>query len=69
MKQNAFVTWMAVDKPWEFERRLIKSLWLPLNLADNGRHPFYQTLKELRKKARARADSLGVVSDELLEST
>ena len=47
--------------PWEIESVLIRELRPPLNLADNSHHSFYQHLSQIRKAAKARARSLGVL--------
>lgn len=58
MHYNAFVNWIEHPQPWTLEERLIKNVSLPLNLSHNEEHPFYPTLKEIRRQARARARAL-----------
>jgi len=48
--KNAFVTWSYVKQPWQYEKEIITSLYLPLNLQYNQKHPFYDTLSKKRKK-------------------
>jgi hypothetical protein len=61
MDQNAFVVWVAHEKPWELEERLIGALSLPLNLDMNASHVFYETLSRLRREAKllARTSPVG----------
>jgi hypothetical protein len=60
MAENAFVTWTEMSAPWVAAHRLIREVDLPLNLDQNGTHPFHGVLSEIRKKLRARADQLPV---------
>jgi hypothetical protein len=53
--ENAFVCWVAHERPWEFEGALVRTLDLPLNLQGNNRHPFRQHLKGVRAAARDQA--------------
>ena len=55
MSENAYVNWVVFDEPWKLEERLIRSLSLPLNLRDNGTHPFHPVLSEIRRAAKERA--------------
>lgn len=50
MQENAFVTWSYISNPWEYERKVIERLDLPLNLRHNQNHPFYETLSKKRNK-------------------
>lgn len=50
MCKNAFVAWSYVKQPWCYEKEIITSLYLPLNLQYNQKHPFYDTLSKKRKK-------------------
>ncbi len=50
MMENAYVTWMIVEKPWDIEDELICQLNLPLNLKGNKHHPFHPILSSVRKK-------------------
>jgi hypothetical protein len=58
MADHARVVFHAVDEPWRFEREIVESLSLPLNLAFNERHPFRPVLTEARRVARRRALAL-----------
>jgi hypothetical protein len=62
MADHAFVTWLAIDQPWEAESKLLSSeLRLPLNLAGN---PGLDVgLREIRRAARRNADLLEIVVD------
>jgi hypothetical protein len=62
MIQNARVAWVAVDKPWDLEHRLLSTVALPLNLRDNV-HPFVSTLQQIRRDAKLQAMELQVVAD------
>ncbi|WP_203700824.1 GIY-YIG nuclease family protein [Asanoa iriomotensis] len=60
MAANARVVWTVVDRSWDVEHELIRSLELPLNLAQDKRHPFHRTLSRLvaeqRNQARVRGN-------------
>ena len=60
MEVNAFVNWVVVDEPWKLEDHLIRTLSLPLNLQDNGKHPFYPVLTEIRRRAKERARQMPI---------
>lgn len=62
-QDNAKVSWLVTAEPWTVEATLIQKLVLPLNLDQNGAHPFASTLSALRKQCRARAKALPVMSD------
>jgi len=55
MSDNAFVAWIPHPEPWIIEEIAIARLYLPLNLDQNSRHPFYPFLSNARKKAKERA--------------
>jgi hypothetical protein len=61
MNLNAFVTWVEHLHPWVFEDEAIKSISLPLNLRDNGKHSFLSTLSKLRGDMKRRAQELPVL--------
>jgi hypothetical protein len=61
MDANAFVCWTVSDRPWLLEREIISTVNLPLNLDQNSRHPYCQTLRACRAAAKERARSLPVV--------
>lgn len=61
MEQNAFVSWVACDRPWELEDRLISELDLPLNLEGNSRHQFHRVLTQARARCVAQANELPVL--------
>jgi GIY-YIG catalytic domain len=58
ISRNAFVTWTEHREPWLLEDRLIADLVLPLNIRGNSRHPFYATLRKIRREAKAAARAL-----------
>jgi hypothetical protein len=60
MAENAFVCWVAHQRPWELEDALLKTLDLPLNLQGNDQHPFRHHLRSIRAAARDRARALPV---------
>jgi GIY-YIG catalytic domain-containing protein len=60
MADNAFVCWVAHERPWELEDALVKTLDLPLNLHGNDRHPFRAYLRGARAAARDYARALPV---------
>ena len=49
---NAFVSWKTCSEPWLLEEQLIRYVPLPLNLDQNGRHPFHPILSSVRRMAR-----------------
>jgi len=59
MGQNAFVCWVTTPQPWQLEAEMIASLDLPLNLGQNKRHSFCETLSALRGAARRAARGIG----------
>lgn len=61
MGENAFVSWVQCERPWELEEELIASLDLPLNLQGNDRNPFRGELKRVCKECVARARALAVI--------
>lgn len=61
MANNAFVTWVELDKPWRVEPMLIEALRPPLNIESNNDHPFHSVLKQLRLQARRRARTLPIL--------
>lgn len=61
MAENAYVSWMARQQPWELEDSLIAELDLPLNLMGNKRNQFHPVLTELRAKCVAHARNLPVL--------
>ncbi len=64
MDEHAFVAWIACDRPWEVEERVLRSgLPLPLNLAGNSEAVHVGYLSPLRRTARAKADRLPVILD------
>jgi hypothetical protein len=63
MGENALVAWLVNPTPWKLEERLIGAVCLPLNLDQNDGHPFHAVLTEVRRRARARARQLPVLTN------
>jgi len=61
MADNAYVSWVVRDRPWELEDELIAALDVPLNLKGNSRNQFHPVLTEARSRCVARARSLPVL--------
>ena len=61
MAENAFVSWVARERPWELENALIAGLDLPLNLEGNSRNLFHQILTQIRVRCVAQANALPVL--------
>jgi hypothetical protein len=61
MAENAFVSWVVRDRPWELEDALIGRLDLPLNLKGNSRNPFHPVLTQARARCLAQARALPVL--------
>lgn len=59
---QATVAWVEVPSPWLVERHILETVALPLNIDDNGAHPFCARLKALRAEARQRARSLPILA-------
>ena len=63
MADNAAVSWVEVDAPWEVEPYLLSQLNLPLNIEGHSHNPFYDTLRAIRKRCRERARQLPVLEE------
>jgi len=64
MAENAYVTWLEDDSPWEIEGMLLKSnLTLPLNISGIPRDDLCMYLSKVRSLARERAAALPALSD------
>jgi hypothetical protein len=63
MARNAFVAWLVCAEPWLLERALLKEISCPLNIADNGHHPFTPILKRMRGEAIRRARELPIANE------
>jgi hypothetical protein len=63
MAENAYVSWIACQRPWELEDTLIAALDLPLNLMGNKHNQFHPVLTQLRAKCVAPARDLPVLSN------
>jgi hypothetical protein len=63
MGENAFVCWTENDEPWLFERQLLQSYSLPLNIQDNRHHPFCSSLSAMRSEAKRLAREMPVANE------
>jgi hypothetical protein len=61
MAQNAYVSWVARDSPWELEDSLLAALDLPLNLMGNEQNRFHPVLSQVRARCVAQANALAVL--------
>lgn len=61
MAENAYVSWVVRDNPWELEDSLIAALDLPLNLVGNSRNRFHSVLTLARARCVAQANALPVL--------
>jgi hypothetical protein len=61
MAENAFVSWVTRERPWELENALIAGLDLPLNLEGNSRNQFHPILTQARVRCVAEANALPVL--------
>lgn len=60
MARHAKVVWMPVERPWEVEAQLIRTLSLPLNIQDNAMHPYCSALRNIRRLASEQALALPI---------
>jgi len=60
MAQNAYVSWVVRDRPWELKKELIVALDLPLNMQGNPRNRFH-SVRRVRARCVAQARALPVV--------
>lgn len=64
LAENALVTWVVAERPWEKERQVLKSgVPLPLNIRDNPCAAHTELLSGVRRRAVAAALALPVVAD------
>jgi hypothetical protein len=61
MAENAYVSWVVREGPWELEDELIAELDLPLNLQGNSHNRFHPVLTGARAVCVAQAKALPVV--------
>lgn len=54
-REHLQVSWCFVPEPWLLEAGVIDLMEPPLNLADNGNHPFRATLRQARRSLRQAA--------------
>lgn len=58
MAENAYVSWIVRDRPWDLEDELITALGVPLNLQGNQHNRFHSALTDVRASCVAWARSL-----------
>ena len=63
MRENTLVTWLEINEPWHLEEYLLQNFSLPLNIRDNKRSPFYETLRRIRSQCCQRARMLPIVGE------
>jgi hypothetical protein len=63
MAKNAFVAWLVHPHPWIIEKTLLGEISCPLNIMDNGHHPFATVLKKMRIDALQRARELPIANE------
>lgn len=63
MAENGAVSWVLHPEPWFLEAKLVKALYLPLNIQNNERNAFAPTLKRLRKDAAVNAGKMRVLAE------
>ena len=61
MQQNALVCWMIHLEPEKAKLDMIKNKSLPLNIENNGHHPFSKILSEMRREATHLAREMPIV--------
>jgi hypothetical protein len=68
MQENAFVTWVENNKPWDLENELFHALSLPLNIQGNKHNPFAAELTRIRTEAITNAKYAPVVENKAPEN-
>jgi hypothetical protein len=63
MADNALVSWVVLHEPWLFEKDLIDTLDLPLNLSGNKHNAFHTDLTGRRAEAEKKAGDLPVLNE------
>ena len=63
MADNARVCWLEHPEPWILERAILQTVSLPLNIQENGHHPFSEQLSGIRRAAKAEARSLPIANE------
>jgi hypothetical protein len=63
MAENAFVSWVLREAPWQLEAELITTLDLPLNLQSNSHNSFHPVLSGIRKRCAEQARALPVLAN------
>jgi hypothetical protein len=61
MSENAFVSWVIRERPWELEHDLLGAVDLPLNLEGNIGHRFHPELTQARARCVAQANALPIL--------
>jgi len=55
LSENALVSWVSHNEPWEYEVLLIHRFNTPLNIDCNHHHPFNRELTRTRVKKMGKA--------------
>lgn len=63
MQENAFVTWVEHDQPWDLENELFHAISVPLNIQGNKHNPFAAELTRMRTEAITNAKYAPVVEE------
>jgi len=63
MQENAFITWVENDEPWDLANKIFHTHSLPLNIQGNKHNPFAPVLTKLRSDAIAQATYAPAVED------
>lgn len=64
LEENALVTWVVSERPWEVEREVLRSgVPLPLNIRDNPCPAHTELLSGVRRRAVAAALALPIIGD------
>jgi hypothetical protein len=63
MADNAAVSWIEFDHPWEIEPYLLSQLNLPLNIEGHSHGLFCERLRAIRKQCCETARQLPVLKE------
>lgn len=62
LEDNAYVSWIICEEPWNVEEKVFEQTILPLNLKGN-QHEFKETLSAMRKKAIQNAKMMEIATE------
>lgn len=62
LEDNAYVSWIICEEPWNVEEKVFEQTILPLNLKGN-QHEFKETLSAMRKKAIQNAKIMEIATE------